>query len=60
MGHIFSSKNKVYPPMGIGNTNKVIPVLWFKITTQNLEDPEDIGKRKISYHPSHFDLVLII
>ena len=48
MGHIFSSKNKVDLPMGIGNMNKMILVLWFRITTQSLEDTEDIGKRKIS------------
>lgn len=40
--------------------NKMILVLPFRVTTCNLEDPEDIGKRKIFYRQSNFDLVLIL
>lgn len=60
VGHIFSSRNTAYLPLGIGNMNKMILVLRFRITTQSLEGPEDMGKREISYHQSSFDLALLI
>lgn len=39
--------------------SKIILVLLFRITN-HIEDPESAGKRKISYHQSNFDHVLII
>lgn len=40
--------------------HKMIRVLQIRIITNNLEDPEGIGKRKFSCHPSDFDHVLMI
>lgn len=45
-GHIIGSKNELYLPTEIGNMNKMILVLQFRIITNNLEDQKMLGREK--------------